>query len=598
MFIRNLIIFLGLFIGLSSLSYGQNTTVPKPNYDVPVSLPKLVKLKTPDSEVGDAILFLENMKDHERRFIRFFTTYAIADQTLRQHEILVTSFLCHSMTGATNKEFVGGGFYPLAHMDDQKKFVANQLVPGSDTLYWINILDFNWTEQAWETIAKEDPYFVEPIVTHEKNGALRLMAGNAVLRADWFNSYSSDITRQSDVGSQTKIYKELLYGSLGKAPKNVAEFEQAWAIDTKKSRDIGNASAALVTKSKAVARNNRILFGYRTELGWYYRTYDVKHQRGLRDYAENILDFKGNPPPVFDGGELFATNLLHLQVYDLYDDKENLVDAGDAGLVRHPSDVLADNRVRTAHSCYDCHAAGPIPSENTLREFLRARGKAKVYDYKDQLRINRVLLSTEFDDSINDNQTMFARSLEKTNGLKPEENVKYYLQSVVNYSKPLTIEQAAFECGLTVESFKESVTNKNKVYPDKVPFRLGLLLKTGEPIDRSAWDSPGADGQPGIFQQAMVLIHGLTKIVEKESVSTVITDQHSQVAEIVIGNENISNILIATEDGEIRTGNTILGRFKVGDELEANGQVQLPWIGVKTIDGQKGYVLQKSVKSK
>lgn len=570
-----------LILSLSTIVYGQNT--------LPIN--KLVKLKTPDTEVGDAILFLEDKVDEaERRYIKFFTTYGVIDNIQKQHVALELSFICHSMLGVTNEEFVGGGFYPIAHMEDadgnkdngNELFVGDQLVPGSDTLYWIDIRNFNWTEQAWENMAREDGYFLEPVVTHQKNGALRLYSGNAVVRADWFVDRASAMTKQSDVDSKTKIYRELLYGTLKAPPKNVSEFEKIWSIDTVKARNIGNTFAALVTKSKNVARHNRILYGYRTELGWYYRTYDVKNQRGKRDYAENILDLKGNPPSVFDGGEIFATNILKLQVYDLYDAKEALTDFGDPTLVRHTSDILSDARVRSPHSCYDCHAAGPIPSENSIRSFLKSAGEAKIYDYKDKLRVNRVVLSNEFDNSVKDNQILFARSLLETNGLTPEDNVKYYLDTINNYNKPLNLEQVAFECGMTVDSFKQAVGEKNKVKPNKVPLRLGLLLTTGEPIERESWDSPGADGQPGIFQQTMIAINGLTTIVDSYEPITGDTVKR----------------LVAIKAGEIMAGQSSLGKYEIGVEFDPTGKVSTGWIGVKSMDGKVGYVREENVRIK
>lgn len=564
-----------------------------------IELPKLIKLKTPDTEVADAILFLKDLPEIERRYIKFFSTYAISNIEARQHASLFLSFLCHSMIGAVNKEFPGGGYYPIAHMeykDDNDllgKFVGDRLIPGSDTLYWVDLREFNWTEQAWENMSKEDGYFVEPVVTHEKNSLLRLYSGNAVIRTDWFIQHASSITSQSDVNSNTKIYKEFLYGSVGKAPTNVTEFEKIWAIDTKKAREIGNFYATLVTKSKNVARNNRILAGYRTELGWYYRSYDVKNMRGKRDYAENIVEFKGNPPIVFDGGEIFATNILQMQVYDLYNDKEALVDFGDPTLVRHMSDILGDARVTTPHSCFDCHAAGPIPSENTLSEFIKSRSKVYSSELNDSLRMKRVYLDQNFENSIGDNQTLFARSLKNINGLKPEENAKFYLEQISNYNKALDINQVAFECGVTPDKFKESMTDDNKIIKNKVPFRIGALLTTGEEIPRLSWESPGADGQPGLFQQAMIIIHGLTSITYEDKVvnsNTAITNTNRDILK--------DDILVFIKDSDLRSGNSTLKSFKIGDTVIADGKNTNGWIGVQSNDGIAGYVRSENVKLK
>lgn len=526
---KYIILALALLLGLTTTVQAQQLV-----------LPEFVKIQTLDTEVGDVILYLENEKYvavEDRPYIKFFTTYTIRDDNpqktegLRQHAVLTTSFICHSMIGVNTGKFTGGGYYPLAKYETdpttgQVTFNPIRKVPGSKTLWWIDLRDFNWTEQVWENMMSTQGYVVEPIVTHEKNSALRLLSGNSLVRMDWFINHSSAITNQADVGSKIEIYKEFLYGSLDKKPKTVTEFEQAWGINTIKARENGNAGSALVTKSKAVARHNRILFGYRTENGWYYRTYDVNHQQGFRNYGDNILNFKGEPPPTgtFDGGEIFATNFLKMQVYDLYNNKESTeVAFGDPTLVRHMTDAIGDPRVRTPHSCYDCHAGGPIPSENSLREFLAKRADAKVYDKYDYLRLKRTLLDGRFEDQIDIDQLEYAKSLLKINGLKPEENVKYYLEATTWYNRGLTLEQAAFECGVPPEQYRASMEDENKVKPYKVPFNIGQLLVNGEPIPRDIWESPGKDGQPGLFQQSMIIIHGLTLITDTETVENVIT---------------------------------------------------------------------------
>lgn len=551
---------------------------PQPQQQIPIQIKEFVKFGTPDKEVGDAIIFLEDeelVNPLERQYIKFFTTYAIPTEEQRQQTMLALSFIAHSMIGVNTDEYTGGGYYPIAKMEDEK-FVPVRLVPGSKTLWWIDLRDFNWTEQAWERMMSTQGYMVEPIITHEKNGALRLLSGNSVIRADWFVNHSSAITNQADIGSKIEIYKDLLYGTLKAPPKNVKEFELVWGIDTAKSRLAGNGHSTLVTKSKAVARHNRILWGYRTESGWYYRSYDVNHMQGLRDYGENYLKFKGHPPHVFDGGEIFATNSIQMQVYDLYNAQESTAVAfGDPTLVRHVTDVINDPRVRTPHSCYDCHAAGPIPSENSLLEFLNAGLDVKIYDKKDLLRVKRTALDGRFEDSVQENQTAFANSLLKINGLKPEQNVKAYLDTVSWYNKPVDLKQAAFECGVSEQAYVEAMGENNKVWKGKIPFRIGLMLKEQEPIPREIWESPGRDGQPGLFQQSMIIIHGLTLITDTETVENIITIQ--------------KDTNIYDRDGKTVLGNLKAG-FKIKEAKEAKGNNG--WIGVKLTDGRFGYIKQ------
>lgn len=473
------------------------------------------RLRTPQSEVEDAIVHLSTrVNKADLPYIRFFSTYAVKPQ-YRDDLILTLSFCMHSLVGISDDPDEGnaGGYYPLAKMDG-REFKTYRRVPGSDTLWWIDLREYNWTPQAWETISLGDGYFSEPVVRHDRSGALRLMSGNAVLRADWFVSHVMSSTEQLDLDGENNFYNTLLYAMKKKAPENIEEFRQAWGLDIKKARLIGNEYGSLVTKSEAVARHNRMIFGYRTELGYLYETYDVKNHHGKRDYLEGIILNKrpGGPPEVSDAGEAFATNMLGLQVYALRDGAGNLVEFADPTLARHMSDVIGDARVNVARSCIDCHASGPIPAENTLQEIVNADTKLKFYQKRDSLRLKRTLLSKKFTDSVTENQEYFEKGLKKCNGLEPDENGKLFLNAIRNYRERVDLETAAYECGVTVEEFK----NKIVKYNPKFGSRLKLLIQTGEPIPRDLWESPGKDGIPGAFQQAMILINGLTTVTTEK----------------------------------------------------------------------------------
>ena len=97
----------------------------------------------------------------------------------------------------------------------------------------------------------------------------------------------------------------------------------------------------------------------------------------------------------------------------------------------------------------------------------------------------------------------------KVNGLTPEENAATYLKIVAWYSKPVDIYQAAKECGIEPEKFVNSFNFTNEIFAgvDKIPGRIKLMLHPDRPIpvQRNIWESPGRDGIPGMFQQAMIL---------------------------------------------------------------------------------------------
>ncbi len=531
------------------------------------------KLRTPQSEVEGAILFLSKLSEENASFVRFFSTYAVPANE-REDTVLTLSFVLHSLIGISTDSEAGnaGGYYPLAKRDNGK-FKSYRRVPGSDTLWWIDIREFNWTPTSWEVISIGDGYFAEPIVSHDRAGVLRLIAGNAVVRADWFIKHAMSTTDQLDLNKGRDFYTTLLY-SLNKSPTNVNEWRAAWGLDIKRARSIGNEFGTLVTKSQTVARRNRFLFGYRTELGYLYETYDVKNQTGKRDYLESLFLNKkpGQPPEISDAGEMFASNILGLQVYALRNSSGKLVSFGDPSVVRHMNDVLGDVRVRVAHSCLDCHASGPIPAENTLAEFILSRANLRTYDKRDSLRLKRNLLSQKFRDSVEDNQLLFARAVKKTNGLGTVENGTLYLRSIVRYAAPVSLEVAAYECGVTSEELKAAILGSKY----KFGARLKLLVKTGEHIPREVWESPGRDGIPGAFQQAMIILNGLTVIKDEELVE-----------ERIIAYQVKSN----WENVPIRAGQNTVATVQSGYRLLTTGRVfDGYWLEVYTQDGEIGYV--------
>lgn len=547
------------------------------------------KLKTPNSEVEAFLVFLQKYEPAEdRQYIRGVTTYAVPEE-LRPPMLTTLSFLLHSMSGPTKGEALSAGsFYPLAlaEYDEEEKAwdfkKIRELNKISDTMYWIDIRNYNWTPEAWESITKFDGYMLEPIIQHENNALLRLMAGNAVVRADWLVYNASLGTKQSDRDPKNiSIYRTLLYANI-QQPKTVQDFRAAWGLpDIAKSREIGNEFATIVTASQNVARHNRILFGYRTELGWLYQTYDVKFQAGNRDYIERFPSFGGKPPDTFDGGEIFATNQLKLQTYDLYDNKENLADFADATIVRHLSDVLGDARVITPHGCFDCHAVGPLPSENTIKEYLKSRGLVYYKDKADQLRVERAYLSDRFEDSVKENQELYAKALKKSNGTLPEDNLKAYYRVIQWYNKPLDIKQVAHECGVTEQELNDKCKEGLQDINYKIPGRLSLLLANKQSIPRDLWEDANTDGVPGLFQQTMIILNGLTKIT---------TEKFDTYLGIIKNGCNI-----------YKEGTVVIKRIEVGTKVTAivdSGQSQPGWLRVKLADGTEGWIEEKNYEVK
>lgn len=550
------------------------------------------KLKTPNSEVEDAIKYLVGEKNGVRYvnpidapYIRFLSTYSIPSEELRKRQVLTASFIIHSLVGPS-KDFNSnnaGAFYPLARVEQDKEskknqYIEYQRVPFSDTLWWIDLRDYNFTPEAWESAAAIDGYFPVPIVQEQNNGAIRLAAsGNAILRMDWFITQVTDTARQRDNDINFDLYNTFLFAQV-KPPKNLDEWRKYFSLDVAKAREIGNEFGTLVTRSKVVSRHNRMLFGYKTEFGYLYDTYDVKNQQGLRDYLEAFFKNKiiGTPPDVSDAGEFFGTNQLGLQVYGLRDQKNNLINFGDPTVVRHLTDISGDVRVRVAHSCIDCHASGPLPAENSHAEYIKDDTDLYLKYKEDRNRVKRVFLDGRFDESIVVNQESFRKAVEKANGCDTALTSQMFLEAVRNYTTDIDLERAARECGVSQEEFKE------KINKSKFGNRLKKLVNNGEGIPIDVWETRGKDGIPGAFQQAMLILNGVT----------VITNDYVAVEEKK--NEIVEPKFYTNEDVNLMSGPSKLGvvpkntRIYILDTNKDFGQIEY--------NGVKGWVELKKIR--
>ena len=552
----------------------------------------LIPLSSPNREVEDAIRFLETIDPADRPFIRLFTTYDYPSEK-RNELVYSLSFIMHSLVGISdNPKNNAGSYYPLAIKGNNGEFIPRQNVPNSNTLWWIDIRDYNWSPQSIEKISLQDAYFIEPIIRHENNSLLRLLAGNAIFRASWFVTEASNTQKQED-NDREPIYDILLY-SLSNRPNTADEWRKHWGVDIKKSRAIGNEFGALIDKSgsgeeKPVSRNNRTLFYNRGELGWIYETYDVKNQEGKRDYIENFPKNAGDRP-FRDGGEIIATNQLQLQVYAITDANEKVVNVADAQLVSHPSDVIGDVRVRTASSCFDCHAEGLIEPINIMTDYL---GTIKFRTIEDKRNVDRIFLNGRFNESINDNKLLYARALKKVNGLTPKENFKALYNVMSWYAKDITLRQAAIECGISVENFISTMKNKKKL-----PGRIALLLNNerSKNIPRDVWASPGTDGIPGMFQQSMILIHGLTKITKDEIIEV---EVDNNIKQKIIKNEIKKIVRKVSKNGVLlRDGKKIIAILSKGVEVEVLSESLLDnqkWLRVRH-GNFVGFVMEREVK--
>ena len=524
---QKLIWLLLIFLGLAN-----NTFAAAPP-EKPITL---------DSELVAAHQHLEKVDPLDRPFIKFLTTYAYPP-LYRDEAAMSVSFILHSLTGVPN-EVTGGNsgyFAPIAIRAKLEKtfvMVYKQKVEGSDTLFWIDIRDYNWTEQAFETVSVAEPYVRKPWINSDVYDAIRIMSGNALIRADWFLSYTTDVTKQADFEAGNNLnttacepfYYVLLYAN-AKIPRNADDYRAIWGINVDRINKLQLARGTIVDRGhsgqisgKPVSRNSRELAKGPFDLGYHWESSDFKHNRGKRNPIENLSIERNNKGRAVhvnigrqaDAHELITSNLLGLQVYYLTDGVGKRVEFADPTIVRDTSDRLDDVRVRTARSCIVCHPFGINVPLDALRLYLDD-GVDLIVGSKEYKQALKQFYLTDLGAMIQDDQVRYARSVVQTNGLLPEENARIYQKMMDWYDKDVTLVQAARECGVTIDEFVAKVGRAAK---GKLA-RLTNSEDKGYGIPRAEWDDP----EDGDFKLAMLLIHDEVSLKVQKEILTVIIDE-------------------------------------------------------------------------
>ena len=578
---------LGLFLIVS---------LPHPILAAPPSGDKIVTL---DDELASCYIHLESVEVQDRPYIKFFTFMGTPPH-LREDAVLVTSMWLHSLTGVPDKTFGGNtGYYaPLAvraKIDSRDKngkpksefiFVPKQRVKGSETVYWIDIRDYNWTEKAWELVSSAEAYIRKPYINEAAYDAIRVMSGNALVRADWFLANTADVTKQADfdpnnialnTSKSEPFYYTLLYANT-KIPRNGTEYRDIWGVNLQRINDNQLARGTIVDRGQSVvSRNARELARGGLDTGYHWESSDFKQNRGRNDPIEHLsIERNKNGRAVHvnlgrksDAHEFITSNLLGLQVYFLTDGKENRVEFADPTIVRDASDRTDDIRVRTARSCVVCHPYGiNIPSD-ALRQYLDD-GVDLIIGTKEYRQAVKQFLLTDLGALIQDDQVRYARSVVQTNGLLPEENARTFQKVMDWYDRDVLLAQAARECGVSVEEFKEKVGRVAKG-------RLARLTKAkdqGYGIPRHLWDDPNM----GDFQLAMLAIHDQGALPIEKEVETTVTQ-----------------IEVLEQRCSIMLGKTVLKWVPKGTRYDVVEKIN-EWYKVKYEGEKTGYLWENWVK--
>lgn len=392
------------------------------------------------------------------------------------------------------------------------------------TLFRINIYDYEWTDAAIEKVSRFDPYFRLPWIDNEQYKLMMTLAGNRIVRHDWFCANTLDTAKQVDHDIKDIFYFTLLYANAPFGiPKNLDEYRKTWGVDANKIESLGLPTGGVVKDGKsAVAHYNRQLAYSRIETGYHWESSDYKNNLGRRDIIENLK------PGVLsrkdaDAHEIITTNFVGAQVYFLTDGKFNSANIGDTGLVKDTVDPHNnDVRVKMARSCMKCHnilGDGIVPFLDQIRDMNTNGTNLKVNLYSRQ-DYKRFYLSKELDHAIDDSNRFYLRAVNNivkvNNPLESTESVGKLLElHIQEYEKDIDLAKAARECGSTVENFVL------KLRPT-VRGRLADLISRNETIPRTVWEDSA-------FRDAMVFLYNIKVVVNPITQTQYVTTIYDNV---------------------------------------------------------------------
>lgn len=380
-------------------------------------------------------------------------------------------------------------FFGLNQASSGTVTVRPQAVPNSDDrLFWIDLGWYRWTPALWtEAVAKEEPYYRVPLVGGKSYEYLKRHQADGVVRAAWFLYYAYDTTtflKKNEVRADNALHYRLIYGD--KVPKTAAEFEKFWGLDAELLKDYPVDLGAMLDEGESgVSYGNRLIWRVRTKRGVYYRTFDVFISAGDQDFLEVRF------PTEFDAGEHIMQDERGAQFYLLTNGKGERVEFADPRVV---NGAPAGNRVLlTSHSCIHCHVTGILPFKNTFAALDVAGLRVKAHAPGRLARVQQFYLQDKrLRKLVTDDQGSYSAFLLDCNGLTPQENATQFSRARTWYSAPVTVEQAARECGVTPALLKDALSTG-------VRGRLGAMALLDRPIPRMTWER-------GNYQEAMLLL--------------------------------------------------------------------------------------------
>lgn len=355
-------------------------------------------------------------------------------------------------------------------------------------LYRFDYRDYGWSYDAWEKLAKADPYFKVTVgdkkgwINPLTEGAVRSATNStmAVLRGDWFVARTS-------LDRQGKGFFKGFYSDVKGFPNTEVEFFKLYGIDEKYINDNLLLKGGSVLQS-IVAKHNRELQQFPTLWGrdvrFLWRSLDANSDIGERSVIEH---FRGSVR--FDGKEFIGSNQNGTHYYYLTNAKGEQVSEVPTDIAQDTKNPF-DARVLTPYSCIRCHGG-----QQGIWDFADVVSKAALapgvglgvdkYDEKTRIALEEYYFS-DLGQDIKSHQTSYAESIKQITGLPTDENTKCYIDVVEGYLfQRVDFAAAMADCGHDEDGTKAMLRLSNNPQ--------AIVLASGQSISREAWESALVD---------------------------------------------------------------------------------------------------------
>ncbi len=281
---------------------------------------------------------LQRIPGRDRRFTRYFTLTHLVNAGLSPDEL--QSFR-HGLSKLINSLSWG------------KSVAVPQPVDAAKTILRIDLRDYGWNEQTWETLLEKNPYGIAMSSAAAKACADASGCKLPYLRADWFVA----------VASRPPLYHDIL-----QLPRTEIDLQKLLRLDVAENIRQERVVRAGFNGS-GVSRNNRLIERHEAGTTVYWKSYDFGGNTGKSNLFANPLG-PGDDDHSFlqDGGEIIFTLPNGLQAYFLIDKQGRRIDKGPTAIVSDPR--RPDRAVENGLSCIACHARGIIEKSDQVRSHV------------------------------------------------------------------------------------------------------------------------------------------------------------------------------------------------------------------------------------